>query len=348
MSNIQNISVIIPSLDPDKRLCEVVRAIISVGFSDIILIDDGSRSENKNFFPTGEGITLLTHKKNLGKGEAIKTGLRYVTKNRPETAGVVTCDGDGQHLAEDVLSVCEKMLSEDKFILGTRDFSLPDVPKKSRIGNRLSNLLLAFCCGSIIHDTQTGLRAIPKKLLVPMEKVPGSRFEYETNVLLSLREMKADYAEHKIKTVYLDENKSSHFDPIKDTLRIFSRIFKYVASSFVSFLTDIVLFTIFHSVFSFGVLLSTITARIISSTVNFSLNRRLVFQSGVPLKKSLSKYYLVAMVIMLVSAFSVKGVTMLFSLNEGSIAATFIKIIVDILLFIVNYKIQQVWIFKSK
>ena len=344
----KNISVIIPSLDPDKRLSDVVESVLAYGFTDIILVDDGSKDENKKFFPKGEHITTLLHPQNKGKGAAIKTALEYVIKNRPHSSGVVTCDGDGQHLARDVKRVCEKMIEENKFTLGVRDFSLPDVPPKSRIGNRLSTLALALCCGKIINDTQTGLRAIPPNLLQSMLEIEGNRFEYETNVLLSLRTLKAKHCEVKIETVYLDENKGTHFHPLKDTARILGRILKYAASSCAAFLTDIILFRLLNSIFALGVISSTVIARIISSIVNFTLNKKIVFNSKEPVIKSVFKYYLLAIPVMLISAFGVKGLTLAFDIESGSVWVTILKIVVDTVLFIVNYTIQKQWIFKSK
>ena len=344
----KNISVIIPSLDPNEHLCQVVECIISQGFTDIILIEDGSKEENKKFFPQNQHVHLIVHEHNKGKGAAIKTGLKYVLENRPDSVGIVTCDGDGQHLAKDVVAVCKKMLDENKFTLGTRDFSMPDVPPKSRIGNRLSTAVLALCCGKVIHDTQTGLRAIPKHLYMPMLEIEGDRFEYETNVLLALRSMKAEHCEVKIDTVYLNENKGTHFHPFKDTVRILSRILKYGASSSAAFITDIILFRIFNAFAGFGVIISTILARIASSIVNFILNKKIVFHSGEPIPKSLLKYYTLAIPVMLISAFGVKGLTSILNLDNTSIWITVLKIIVDTLLFIANYNIQKKWIFKSK
>lgn len=343
----KNVSIIIPSLDPDTRLSGVVEAVRNAGFCDIILVDDGSSKQNKKFFPKGDDITLLVHEKNFGKGQALKTALQYVLENRPETEGVITCDGDGQHLAKDVLAVGEKMKQTGKFILGVRDFSLPDVPPKSRIGNRISSVALAICSGSYISDTQTGLRAIPANLLDKMVKVDGSRFEYETNVLLELHSMKAKYDEVKIETVYLDENKGTHFHPVKDTLRIFSQIFKYLVSSLAAFLTDIIIFSICNKALLCGVFASTAIARVISSVVNFILNKKVVFNSHGSVTKALAKYYALAVPVMLISAFGVKGICLLLSVPDNSFIITIIKVIVDLILFIINYNIQKKWIFKK-
>ncbi len=344
----KNISVIIPSLNPDARLGGVVQGVLDKGFVDVILVDDGSDTENKKFFPKGENITLLVHEQNRGKGAALKTALDYVMKNRPDSQGVVTCDGDGQHTADDTLRVAEEMKRTGKFVLGVRDFSLDNVPARSRIGNRLSSAALFICSGTYISDTQTGLRAIPPHLFKPMAKISGDRFEYETNVLLELGNMKAHHVEVKIETVYLEENKSSHFRPFRDTLRIFSLMLKYLASSALSFIIDVAVFGILNGLFKCGVILSTVSARLISSIFNFTLNKKVVFKSRTPVVKALLKYYLLVIPVMLISALSTKGLSILFGAPDNSFGVTIIKIAVDTILYIINFQIQKRWIFKDK
>ncbi len=343
----KNVCVIIPSLNPDERLKGVVDGVLAEGFTDIILVDDGSLEENKKFFPENEYVSLLVHEQNRGKGAALKTALEWVYKNRPDAIGVVTCDGDGQHTPKDTLRVAQKMVESDKFTLGVRDFSLDNVPARSRIGNRLSSLALYLCAGSYITDTQTGLRAIPYRLIDKMLKISGDRFEYETNVLLELRSMGAEYTEVKIETVYLDENKSSHFRPFRDTVRIMSLMLKYAASSCASFLTDIIIFSLLHSVASLGILVSTVIARVISSILNFTLNKKLVFKSHEPFTHTILKYYAIAIPTMLISAFGTGILSSLLGVPESSLIITLIKIVVDTLLFVINFKIQKRWIFKK-
>ena len=343
----KNVCVIIPSLNPDQRLKGVVDGVIAEGFTDIILVDDGSNDENKGFFPKNEHTTLLVHEQNRGKGAALKTALEWVLKNRPDAIGVVTCDGDGQHTAKDTFRVAQAMVDTNKFTLGVRDFSLENVPARSRIGNRLSSVALYLCAGSYITDTQTGLRAIPYHLIEKMIQISGDRFEYETNVLLELRSMGAEYSEVKIETVYLEENKSSHFRPFRDTMRIMSLMLKYAASSCTSFLTDIITFTFLHSAMSVGILLSTIIARIISSALNFTLNKKIVFKCQEALSRTLLKYYVIAIPTMLVSAFGTGILSYTLNIPESSLIITLIKIIVDTILFVFNFKIQKRWIFKK-
>ena len=345
----ERVAVVLPSLDPDEKLAAIVNDVFEIGFKHVLLVDDGSKAENKHFFPTGSGIIMLTHEVNRGKGAALKTALSYLLKNCPDAAGCVTADSDGQHTAKDIRAVSERMLETGHFVLGSRDFSLPDVPKKSRVGNRLSSVLLSLFCGVHIRDTQTGLRAMPASCFFNMTLVDGSRFEYETNVLLALGDMKLKYEELTIDTVYLNENKGSHFRPIRDSVRIFGLIFRYIFSSLVAFLVDIGIFSLLYNVVGLSnVLLSTILARVVSASCNFALNRQMVFHSREALPKSILKYAAVAIPIMLVSGFGVTGLVKLFGLAEGSFFATLIKLIVDTILFAVNFGVQRTWVFKKK
>ena len=346
--DLSRVTAIVPSLDPDARLAGVVESLQKEGFSDILLVDDGSKPENKAFFPSGKGITLLTHEINRGKGAALKTALRYILENRPDTAGALTCDGDGQHLASDARLVCEEMLKTGAYTLGVRDFSLPEVPPKSRVGNRVSAAALALVSGVKLRDTQTGLRAVPKALLQPMSRVSGDRFEYETNVLLELKNMSAAYTQVTIQTVYLDSNKGTHYRPFADSVRIASLLLKYIGSSLAAFAADILLFSLLNHLLSLGILASTVLARAFSSLLNFFLNRQVVFNSHASVGKSILKYYALAVPVMLVSAFGITGLCTLFRLDPDSLLVTLIKILVDTVLFLINFRLQKYWIFRKK
>ena len=128
-------------------------------------------------------------------------------------------DGDNQHHVEDILACCEKLREKpDHVILGARDFSKREVPLRSRFGNVLTKGVFRFACGIRITDTQTGLRAIPARYLEAMTEIEGSRYEYETNMLLEMKARRIPFEEVPIRTIYLEENESSHFNPLKDSL----------------------------------------------------------------------------------------------------------------------------------
>ena len=231
------VTVIVPSYNPDEKMVDTVKGLLEYGFDDVLVIDDGSAKEKRVFFDEVKdlsGVTVLHHKVNRGKGRAMKTAFKYCIKNRPDIEGVITVDGDGQHLPKDIRNCLEVMEEEgDKVILGVRDFSKPDVPKKSKFGNNLTSAIFRVF-GLKISDTQTGLRAIPKAYLKDMVRVEGERYEYETEQLLVLKQLGISIREVTIDTVYIDDNESSHFNPIKDSIKIYRVIFKFMGKSLMA------------------------------------------------------------------------------------------------------------------
>ena len=227
-----NVTAVIPSLNPDEKLCAVVDGLLAAGFPDILLIDDGSDADHLAPFRKAARypeVTVLTHEVNRGKGRALKTAFTWCIENRPGIDGIVTVDGDNQHLPKDVLACVRAMLREpDAIWLGARDFSLKQVPRRSRFGNTVTRMVLRAVCGAGITDTQTGLRAAAARYLPLLCRIEGERYEYETQMLLSLCSENIPIREVRIDTVYLDENKSSHFDTLRDSWQIYRIILRHI------------------------------------------------------------------------------------------------------------------------
>ena len=191
-------------------------------------IDNGCCISLEPFVETAAAhpeVTLLHHPVNRGKGAALKTAFTWFLENRPDGFGVVTVDGDNQHHPEDTRACCEHMLETGHAVLGCRDFNQADVPARSSFGNKTTSLIFKIFVGMTISDTQTGLRAIPRKQLETLTQIAGERFEYETNMLLYMKRNDLKYSEVTINTIYIDDNESSHFRPVRDSVRIYSLIF---------------------------------------------------------------------------------------------------------------------------
>ena len=136
----KTMAIILPSLDPDYKFAGVVQGLAEAGFEHIIIVDDGSDEAHQHWFAQAEeysACTVLHHGVNKGKGRALKTAFSYVREHLPQVEGVITIDGDGQHLLPDIISCGERMLAEsDKVVMGCRDFDLPGVPPRSVAGNK--------------------------------------------------------------------------------------------------------------------------------------------------------------------------------------------------------------------
>ncbi len=222
---LEKLAIVLPSLDPDGKIDGVVRGLAEAGFRHVVIVDDGSDEQHQDHFRQAEQFPccrVLHHGVNKGKGRALKTAFRFVLDELPEAAGVITIDGDGQHLLADIIACGEKMLSlGDTVVLGCRDFDAPGVPPRSVAGNKTTNRMFKLFFGITISDTQTGLRAIPRQYLERFCRMEGERFEYETNMLLMMQRQGIPFAEQSIATVYDPEDYSSHYHAVKDSWRIF-------------------------------------------------------------------------------------------------------------------------------
>lgn len=363
MSDLTGVSAVVPSLDPDEKLTEVIAGLLRQGFAEIILVDDGSREEKRHFFTDAsaahEEVVLLTHETNRGKGAALKTAFAWYLENHPEGTGVVTVDGDNQHNPEDTADCVRQMKDSGQAVLGVRDFSLPQVPFKSRYGNRITSAVFRIFCGIRLSDTQTGLRALPASVLPLLLEVSGERYEYETNMLLALKEHGIGFGERACRTIYIEENQSSHFRAVVDSWRIYKLLlvhfFRYSVSSLVSALLDEGIFALLSGLLVGvldGFLLTAapaVTARAVSSLCNFFMNRRLVFGSRVALGRAFLRYYALALPMLLLQLFLTHGVCVLLQIpaeRTGMRAVAYAAVMT--VLFVMSYCIQQRWVFADK
>lgn len=376
-----NVTIVLPSLDPDEKLMQVVDGLLEKGFEDIVIVNDGSHEDHlKPFEQAAEHpeVTVLTHEVNKGKGRGLKTAFEFVLNNRPESLGVVTVDGDNQHTPHDIMACAERMIAEkDKVVLGCRDFDAPNVPPRSRFGNKTTSRVFKAFCGMKISDTQTGLRAIPRQYLELLINTKGERFEYETEMFFALHKNRIQWVEQTIDTVYINDNETTHFNPFIDSIKIYKIIlrfvFKYTISSLICCVIDIGLFNLFNILMTktgmlsnlhidvengnflkilaggkdlaLQMLIATVLARIISSIVNYMLNRRAVFESNATVKKSAWKYYILCVCQTILAALGVYLMTVIFGNNEALQGLVY-KPVVDVLLFFASYQIQQRWVFR--
>ena len=345
-----NVTAIIPAYNPDKKFHVVIEGLVQAGFEHIIVVNDGTSEKYINLFDKvkrNKKCVFLEHEINLGKGRALKTAFKYFLKNFPDDIGVVTLDADNQHKVNDVIKCANELKKHtESLIIGSRNFNLENVPKRSSLGNKITSFAFSALCGINITDTQSGLRAIPRKFVEKLINVKGERFEFETNMLLETKVQKIPIREVNIETVYINGNTSSNFNPLLDSFNIYKVIFKFLFSSGASIICDYLLFILLGIVFSFlpqkiELFISIFGARIISSIVNFNINRKVVFKNSDNIKRLILKYYLLVAIIMTCSYLGVYFLTVKFAINE-----LLAKVIIDIILFIASFKVQINWVFK--
>lgn len=358
---VQNdLAIILPSLDPDYKFKRVIDELVEGKFKNIVIVDDGSDDSHQEYFDYADKYPecyVIHHDGNKGKGRALKTAFQFVIDNLPDALGAITIDGDGQHLTKDIINCGEVMLQrKNEVVLGSRDFDQPGVPPRSVAGNKTTAKMFKLLFNIDITDTQTGLRAIPRQYLELFTRVEGERFEYETNMLLQMKRDNIKFYEQKIETVYDQEDYSSHYNAVKDSLRVakvmlkflFSGCgFKYLVSSVVSVLVDNGIFYLLTAKFGVAsqIILQSIST-FLSSVLNFNLNKYFAFKTKGNYLKEIVQYYCICIprtaVSILMTHFVLKGLV----ITSPSLA-TAAKFAVDIILFFVVYFIQKKWIFKK-
>lgn len=214
----ENLIIIIPAYNPNAELIKILEGLVDS--YNVIVVNDGSGSKCDEIFnKISNKVKIIKHDQNRGKGQAIKTGLKYYRDNFSNQLGVVLADADGQHSIEDIKKVSKKLTETSELIFGVRDIS--KMPLKSKVGNYFMKFIINSKYKVNIKDTQTGLRGIPDKYIDEIISLYGNRYEYETNMLEYLLKKQYLINQIKIKTIYSKDIKSK-FRIFRDSTQIIS------------------------------------------------------------------------------------------------------------------------------
>ncbi|MDW7656319.1 MAG: bifunctional glycosyltransferase family 2/GtrA family protein [Bacillota bacterium] len=337
-------SILIPAYKPDSQMISLIRELIDTGFTRLLVVNDGSGPEYDACFNEAEalGCKVLRHAINMGKGRALKTGLNEAMLSGYADRGIITADADGQHAPRDIYRVALAMQeSPEALVLGVRRFT-GKVPIRNKMGNAITRGVFALVNGNGIMDTQTGLRGIPLRHLPLMLSLKGERYEYEMNMLLEARPNDVHMVQVPIDTIYIEGNKSSHYHPFIDSVRIYALILRYILSSIVAGIVDYGVFAVMHLSFPRLLIESVVVARILSSIVNFMINRKIVFRQKGTVAHAAFRYYSLVVFIMLCSYGLIWTLSGPLGLN-----VFLAKIITDAILSIVSFFAQREFVYSS-
>ncbi len=348
--------LIIPALEPDHSLIDYVNRLCDQKGFAVLVVDDGSSQAAKQVFEQiklQQNATVLTHSENMGKGSALKTAIAHVRDNMPDIDGIITADADGQHSIEDICRM-DKALSEHSksLILGVRNFG-EGTPARSLFGNTVSSKTLALLYGIKLKDTQTGLRAIARCHFDWLLSLRGMRYEYELNMIIYSKKAVIKIDTITIETIYFDNNSGSHFRSVRDGAKVYWQMLRglaqYIGNSAISALVDIGLFTVlFYLTRSWltasgATAFASAAARIVSSIVDFRLNRGTFAGRGNTTASAYFKYYTLWICQLGMSIFALNLVSSIFGVVQ-----TVAKPFVDLILAVLSYQIQLHWVFAIK
>ncbi len=340
-----NTPIVIPAFRPGPQLADVVEQLERGGASAIVIVDDGSGAEYAAIFERCSAfpqVHILRHESNLGKGAALKTAIRFVLETFPNGSGVVTADADGQHDPGDIIRVAAALeQNSDCLILGARQFDR-HVPFRSRIGNLATRVLARVILGQHVQDSQTGLRGLPRNLLPYISELRSDRYEFELDMLIAAKHLGLVVIEVPIKTIYAPGNPTSHFDPLRDSMRIYFVLFRFGLLSLLTAAVDNVVFFFAYRATA-SVLASQALSRSAAVLFNYGAARRAVFLSHERHRVLFPKYILLVITSGALSYGLIRLLTHLFAID-----AIVAKIGAESLLFIANFILQRDFVFTQR
>lgn len=338
--------IVIPAYQPTEQLPDLIEQLSADGRT-IIVVDDGSTGECKKMFArvaACRNVQLLAHAVNLGKGQALKTAINHVLLHcGTDFVGIVTADADGQHMAADIRNVADHLERGDGndplLILGSRSFS-DRVPLRSRAGNLLTRGVFTLVVGRALTDTQTGLRGIARALLPELLRIETGRYEFELEMLVRATALDAAIEEVPIATVY-GTFAQSHFNPLRDSLRIYFVFIRFLGLSLVTAAIDYSVFAIIFKALH-RILVATMMARAVAGTFNFVANRNVVFRSRAGVAFEAVKYVALLIVLMSISYGLIRT---LMAMGFGVYTS---KALAEGTLFAASFAIQRLVVFSGR
>jgi glycosyltransferase involved in cell wall biosynthesis len=338
--------VLIPAFRPGASLLCLVHDLCAMPeIGGIVVVDDGSGPLFSEIFEALEQLSpvrVLRHASNSGKGAALKTGLQFARSRFPQSVGVVTADADGQHAAQDVARIAAALMSgSGEVVIGARSMD-GSVPLRSRFGNRLTRWTMRWLAGQQLSDTQTGLRGIPLDFIPDLLKLPATRYDFEMDMLITCREAGRPIREIPISTIYLDENRGSHFRPVLDSMRVYMIFLRF---SGVSLLTAVLDNSVFILAMQFWPYIGLCQAfsRLVAGTFQFWAGKRGVFRSHGAVAPALLKFWLLVAATGSSSYLIMRGL-----LYFAPLSPVQAKLIAETLMFFVSFVVQRNFVFVQR
>jgi len=208
--------VLIPAYNASRTIGDVVKACREV-VSNVVVIDDGSGDDTAAAAKSA-GADVVSHPKNRGKGGALKSGFAWALEHGYEA--VITLDADGQHLPREIPKFLRaRDETRADLIIGGRAHLFGEMLPRRRLANRFSAWSIAMASGAHITDSQSGFRLYSANLLRNV-RLRTDGFDMESEVIVH-----AGRGGFKVLTIpidlgFVDGISTSHYKPLKDTLRI--------------------------------------------------------------------------------------------------------------------------------
>lgn len=217
----ENVCILLPTLNEEATIAQVIRDFRSEGFDNILVIDGNSKDGTREIAAAeGARVVIQTGK---GKGQAIKQAFELIVEDY-----VVMADGDGTNLAKDVHAVLDPVLAgEADHVMGNRlvDYEEGAFTRLNLVGNKIINKMFGLAYGVWLEDILTGYRAFNRKAIRSFE-LKKSGFEVESEI--TIESVKKDLRIVEVPTTYLARHSegATKLSPLRDGFKIGSTIYK--------------------------------------------------------------------------------------------------------------------------
>ena len=207
---------LIPAFNEAPYIADVVERTRE-HVAEVVVIDDGSADGTADIARTA-GATCLQLPRNRGKASALRAGLAYARDLN--FTYVITLDGDGQHLPEDI-PVMLRVAGETgaDLVIGARSFDPALMPRSRYFSNVIGSRLASALVGCKIRDSQSGFRLLRLDKL-DLENLRSRCYELEMEILIKMARSGCTIAHAPIRIVYDDGHARSKMKPVRDTVRV--------------------------------------------------------------------------------------------------------------------------------
>lgn len=214
--------VIIPTYNEAREIGNLVKKIREQNL-DVLVVDDGSW-DNTSQLANNNGAKVLRNEINQGKGASLIKGFNYALPL--DYDAIITMDGDGQHLPEDLpYFIRLAKYSASGIFIGNRMQKTKNMPWVRLLTNRFMSWLISCVAKQKIPDTQCGFRLIKKEVLEKLN-LRTRKYETESEVLIRSSRLGFKIESVPIKTMYIGEK--SQIKPFIDTLRFIRFIIREI------------------------------------------------------------------------------------------------------------------------
>jgi glycosyltransferase involved in cell wall biosynthesis len=213
---------LIPAYQASTRLKQVLTDLRALDREAVLLVVDDGSTDGTDEVARAEGVDVVRHAHNRGKGVALRSGFAWLAERGFETA--VTVDADGQHRAEDAVMLAKHPAPPNALLLGVRDLARDGAPPASQFSNAFSNWWVSRFAGQALSDTQCGLRRYPLPGTLGLDS-DARGYGFESDLIVRAARSGMPIVEVPVRVIYPPKaERLSHFHVVTDPARIVLRL----------------------------------------------------------------------------------------------------------------------------